>query len=48
VVQSARGKSVTLTDGTTQRRDKILMVPHYTFITPTTEKNYTREKTSRK
>jgi hypothetical protein len=28
VVQSASGKSVTLTDGTTYKRDKLLMVPH--------------------
>ncbi len=39
VVQSASGKSVTLTDGTTRRRSKVLMVPHNTVIAPITEKN---------
>jgi hypothetical protein len=39
VVKEASGKTVTLTDGTTQRRNKILMVPHNTVITPSTEKN---------
>jgi hypothetical protein len=37
VIQSASGKSVTLTDGTTYERDKLLMVPHNTRISP--EKN---------
>ena len=37
VVKEARGKTVTLTDGTTHKRSKILMVPHNTPIT--TEKN---------
>ncbi len=39
VVQSASGKSVTLTDGTTHRRSRVLMVPHNTVIAPITEKN---------
>ena len=39
VVKEASGKTVTLTDGTTHRRSKILMVPHNTVITPSTEKN---------
>ncbi len=34
VGQSASGKSVTLTDGTTYKRDKSLMVPHNTVIAP--------------
>ncbi len=34
VVKEASGKTVTLTDGTTHRRNKILMVPHNTVITP--------------
>ncbi len=34
VVQSAIGKSVTLTDGTTHRSNKVLMVPHNTVIAP--------------
>jgi len=37
VVKEATGKTVTLTDGTTHKRSKILMVPHNTPIT--TEKN---------
>ena len=39
VVKEARGKTVMLTDGTTHKRSKVLMVPHNTIITPTTEKN---------
>jgi hypothetical protein len=39
VVQSASGKSVTLNDGTTHRRNKVLMAPHNTVIAPITEKN---------
>ncbi len=39
VVQSASGNTVVLTDGTTHREDKVLMVPHNTVIAPTTEKN---------
>ena len=39
VVKEASGKTVTLTDGTTHRRNKILMVPHNTVIAPSTEKN---------
>jgi hypothetical protein len=37
VVRSASGKSVT--DGTTHKRDKLLMVPHNTVIAATPEKN---------
>jgi hypothetical protein len=39
VVQSASGKSVTLNNGTTYKRDKLLMVPHNTIISPNIEKN---------
>ncbi len=42
IVQSASGKSVTLTIGTTHRHSKVLMVPHNTVITviePNTGKN---------
>ena len=39
IIKSASGKTVMLTDGTTHRRDKVLMVPHNTVITPSTEKN---------
>ena len=39
MVQSASGKNVVLTDGTTHRRDKVLRVPHNTVIAPTIEKN---------
>jgi hypothetical protein len=35
VVKEASGKTVTLTDGTTHRRNKIWMVPHNTVIVPT-------------
>jgi hypothetical protein len=38
VVQSAIGKSVTLTDGTTHRRNTVFMVPHNTVMAPNTEK----------
>ena len=37
VVKEASGKTVTLTDGTTHRRNKILMVPHNTVIVPTAQ-----------
>ena len=47
VVQSASGKTVTLTDGTTHRRDKILMVPHNTVIAPVTEKNVIKVATKK-
>ena len=39
VVQSASGKTVTQADGTTHRRDKLLMVPHHTVIAPVAETN---------
>ncbi len=39
VVQSASGKTATLTDGTTHRRNKILSVSHNTVIAPVTVKN---------
>ncbi len=38
VVQSESGKTITLTDGTTHRRNKVLSVPHDTVISPTAEK----------
>ncbi len=38
-VQSASGKSVTLTEDTTYKRDKWFMVPHNTVIASNTEKN---------
>ena len=37
VVKEASGKTVTLTDGTTHRRNKILMVPHHTVIVPSAQ-----------
>jgi hypothetical protein len=37
-VQSANGKKVALTDGTTHRRKNVLLVPHNTVIAPTTGK----------
>lgn len=37
VVKEASGKTVTLTDGTTHKRSKILMVPHNTVIVPTAQ-----------
>jgi hypothetical protein len=39
VAKEAVGKSVTLTDGTTHRRSKILMIPHNIVLVPKTEKN---------
>jgi hypothetical protein len=39
VVQSASGKTVVLSDGTTHTRVKVSMVPNNTVIAPTTEKN---------
>ena len=39
VIQSASGKTVTLADGTTHRRNKVLSVPHNTVIAPVAEKN---------
>ena len=39
VVQSASGKTVVLSDGTTHKRTKVLKVPHNTVIAPVTEKN---------
>jgi len=47
VVQSASGKTVTLTDGTTHRRDKVLMVPHHTVIAPVAEKNVIKVATKK-
>ena len=47
VVESASGKTVVLTDGTTHRRDKILMVPHNTVIAPITEKNVIKVATKK-
>ncbi len=47
VVQSARGKSVTLTEGTTHRHSKVLMVPHNTVIAPITEKNVIKVATKK-
>ncbi len=41
--QSASGTTVTLADGTTHRRNKILMVPHNTVIAPVAEKNVIKE-----
>ena len=38
-MKEATGKTVTLTDGTTHKRSKTLMVPQNTPITTTTEKN---------
>ncbi len=50
MVQSANGKSVTLSDGTTHRCSKVLMVPqHNTVIVPTAqlEKNVIKVATKR-
>jgi hypothetical protein len=47
VVQSAIGKSVTQTDGTTHRRSKVLMVPHNTVMAPNTEKNMIKVATKK-
>jgi hypothetical protein len=47
VVQSASGKTVILTDGTTHKRDKILMVPHNTVIAAKTEKNVIKVATKK-
>ncbi len=47
VVQSASGKSVVLTDGTTQRRDKVLLAPHNTVIAPTIEKKVIKVATKK-
>ena len=47
IVKSASGKTVILTDGTTHRRDKVLMVPHNTVIAPTTEKNVIKVATKK-
>ncbi len=47
MVQSASGKTVVLTDGTTHRRDKVLMVPHNTVIAPNTEKNVIKVATKK-
>jgi hypothetical protein len=47
VVKSASGKTVVLTDGTTYKRDKVLMVPHNTVIAPTTEKNVIKVATKK-
>ena len=47
VIQSASGKTVILTDGTTHKRDKILMVPHNTVIAAKTEKNVIKVATKK-
>ncbi len=47
MVQSASGKSVVLTDGTTYKRDKLLMVPHNTVIALTPEKNVIKVATKK-
>jgi hypothetical protein len=44
---TAIGKSVTLTDGATQRRSKVLMVPYNTVIAPITEKNVIKVATKK-
>ena len=44
---SKREDTVILTDGTTHRRDKVLMVPHNTVIAPTTEKNVIKVATKK-
>ena len=45
VVKEASGKTVILTDGTTHRRNKVLMVPHNTPISTSTEKNVIKAAT---
>ena len=47
VVQSASGKSVVFTDGTTYKRDKLLMVPHNTVIATTPQKNVIKVATKK-
>ncbi len=47
VMQSANGKRVVLTDGTTHKRNKILLVPHTNVIAPTTEKNVIKVATKK-
>ncbi len=47
MVQSASGKTVVLTSGTTHRRDKILMVPHDTVVAPTLGKNVIKVATKK-
>jgi len=47
VVKSASGKTVVLTDGTTYKRDKVLMVPHNTVIAATPEKNVIKVATKK-
>ena len=37
VVSDAKGETVTLTDGTPHRRNKVLSVPHNTVILPTAQ-----------
>ncbi len=40
-------KTVILTDGTTHRREKVLMVPHNTVIAPTTWNNVIKVATKK-
>ena len=47
VVKEASGKTVILTDGTTHRRSKVLMVPHNTIISQNTEKNVIKVATKK-
>ena len=49
VVKEASGKTVILTDGSTHRRSKVLMVPHNTVIVPTAqlEKNVIKVATKK-
>jgi hypothetical protein len=47
MVQSDIGKFVTLTDGTTNRRSKVFMIPHNTVIAPNTEKNVIKVATKK-
>ncbi len=47
VVESASAKTVRLTDGTTHRRNNILMVPHNTVIAPSTGNNVIKAATKK-
>ena len=47
VNESASGKTVILTDGTTHKRDKILMVPHNTVKAAKPEKNVIKVATKK-
>ncbi len=47
MVQSESGKTVVSTDGSTHKREKVLMVLHNTVISSTTEKNVIKVATKK-